>query len=284
MSIYGLRPRPCGHTEYFSSDLALSPGDYVLANSAHGQSVAQILTGPMTALAGASEKDLPAIIRAATSHDMEIFHANREISKKAKAFCKSRIAARKLDMKLVDVEVFHDRSKYVFYFTSPTRIDFRELVKDLVAEYRSRIELRQIGVRHETQMLGAIGNCGQVCCCRRHLRQFAPVTIRMAKDQNLFLNPAKISGICGRLLCCLSYEQDTYEDFYKKAPRMGRKYQSDEGLLKVLAVNMFKNTVTFVGEKGGEREVSLDEWQKLRPQRPKNCEQEHDEGLGTDWS
>lgn len=284
MPIYGLRPRPCGNTEYFFGEAGFSPGDYVLAEAPHGQTVAKILTGPMTALPGADGGDLPRIVRGASSQDMEVFHANREIAKKAKSFCKSRIAARKLDMKLVEVEVFHDRSKYVFYFTSPTRIDFRELVKDLVAEYRSRIELRQIGVRHETQMLGAIGNCGQVCCCRHHLRQFAPVTIRMAKDQNLFLNPAKISGICGRLLCCLSYEQETYEEFYKKAPRMGRKYQSDEGVLKVLAVNMFKNTVTYAGEKGGEREVTLDEWQKLRPQRSKNCAQEPDDGIGADWN
>lgn len=284
MPLYGLRPRPCGHTEYFFSESDFSQGDYVLADAPHGKTVAKILTGPMAMLRGASGQDLPSIIRGATSQDMEIFHANRDIAKKAKAFCKSRIAARKLDMKLVEVEVFYDRSKYVFYFTSPTRIDFRELVKDLVAEYRSRIELRQIGVRHETQMLGAVGNCGQVCCCRRHLRQFAPVTIRMAKDQNLFLNPAKISGICGRLLCCLSYEEDAYEDFYKKAPRMGRKYQTDEGVLKVLAVNMFKNTVTYSSEKSGEKEVSLDEWRKLRPQRPKNCGQEIEDDVAADWN
>ena len=132
-------------------------------------------------------------------------------------FWQDCVNRRHLDMKLVDVEVFLDRSKFIFYFTAPARIDFRELVKDLVHEYRVRIELRQIGVRHETQMVGAVGNCGMVCCCRRYLRQFAPVTIRMAKEQNLFLNPTKVSGICGRLLCCLAYEQESYDAFHGTA-------------------------------------------------------------------
>ena len=131
------------------------------------------------------------------------------------------------------LKVLLDRSKMIFYFTAPTRIDFRELVKDLVREYRTRIELRQIGVRHETQMLGALGNCGMVICCRRYLKNFAPVTIKMAKEQNLFLNPAKISGICGRLLCCLSYEQDNYDNFHAQAPKIGKRYTTDLGMLKV---------------------------------------------------
>lgn len=283
MPIYALRPRPCNSIEYFASSETLMPGDYVLANCAHGQEVTKIVNGPVNLLPGAKESDLPAIIRKATAEDMEIYKANLEMAKKAKAFCKSRIQARKLDMKLVDVELFHDRSKFIFYFTSPTRIDFRELVKDLVAEYRSRIELRQIGVRHEVQMLGAIGNCGQVCCCHRHLHQFAPVTIRMAKDQNLFLNPAKISGLCGRLLCCLSYEQDTYEKFNKTAPLQGRKYQTDKGNFKVAAVNMFKNTVSLVSEKNEEKVLSLEEWQNLHPRRTHFETPEPDEELQEDW-
>ena len=140
------------------------------------------------------------------------------------------------------------------------------MVKDLVAEYRARIELRQIGVRHETQMIGAMGNCGQLCCCRRHLHQFAPVTIRMAKEQNLFLNPAKISGICGRLLCCLSYEQDNYEQFHRESPRPGKKYQTDRGLLKIVRVSMFQNSVSALDEKNTEIEISLDDWPGLHPQ------------------
>lgn len=283
MPIYGLRPRYCGGTEYFASAEKFSPGDYVLAQSAQGQTVAKIESGPHAALPGTREEDLPAILRLASAEDMAVHRANQELSRKAKLFCRERIGVRKLDMKLVDVEVFHDRSKMVFYFTSPTRIDFRELVKDLVAEYRSRIELRQIGVRHEAQMLGALGNCGQVCCCRRHLRQFAPVTIRMAKDQNLFLNPAKISGICGRLLCCLSYEQDTYEEFNKIAPRQGRKYQTDAGLLGVSSVNMFNDTVSALDEKNVERVFSIEEWRGLHPQRTRQDAAENEDALDRDW-
>ena len=171
-------------------------------------------------------------------------------------------------MKLVDVEVFFDRSKLIFYFTAPARIDFRELVKDLVREYRARIELRQIGVRHETQMVGAVGNCGMVCCCRRYLRKFAPVTIRMAKEQNLFLNPAKISGICGRLLCCLSYEQENYDRFHHNCPRLGKKYQTTQGTMKVLRANMFRNSLSVLNENNEEQELTLEEWQALDPHRP----------------
>jgi hypothetical protein len=151
----------------------------------------------------------------------------------------------------------------VFYFTAPGRIDFRELIKDLVKEYRTRIELRQIGVRHETQMLGAIGNCGQMCCCRRFMRKFVPVTIKMAKEQNLFLNPTKISGICGRLLCCLSFEQKGYEEFHRMCPRVGKKYQTSLGQMKVLRSNFFKKSLSLLDENFDEQEVSIDEWNEI---------------------
>lgn len=277
MPIYGLRFRSLGQTSYYSSPLALAKGDFVLINAEPGETVATIVSGPLTALPGSQESDLPAIIRAANADDMEIYEKNLQLAKEAKKFCKGRIAARGLDMKLVDVEIFFDRSKFVFYFTAPTRIDFRELVKDLVREYHARIELRQIGVRHETQMVGAIGNCGQVCCCRGHLRKFAPVTIRMAKEQNLFLNPAKISGICGRLLCCLSYEQDNYEQFHKISPAVGKKYQTAKGLLKVLQVNMFKNSLTALTEQNEELEMQLEEWKSLKPWRSAHDQNESDD-------
>lgn len=267
MPIFGLRPRASGQTCYYSGPDDLRKGEYVLLNTEQGQVVAPILTGPLETLPGSREQDLPAILRRATEEDREIAHKNDLCAQKASAFCKARIKARDLDMKLVDVEVFFDRSKFIFYFTAPNRIDFRELVKDLVSEYRARIELRQIGVRHETQMLGAIGNCGQVCCCKRHLRKFAPVTIRMAKEQNLFLNPAKISGICGRLLCCLAYEQENYERFHKASPRPGKKYRTKDGLYKVLRVNMFKNNLSVLTEKNEELEMTLPEWQALQPEK-----------------
>jgi cell fate regulator YaaT (PSP1 superfamily) len=210
---------------------------------------------------------LPRILRAASQQDWDKEHQNRELAREAGLFCRRCIAERSLDMKLVDVEVFFDRSKLIFYFTAPSRIDFRELVKELVQKYRTRIELRQIGVRHETQMVGAVGNCGMVCCCRRYLRKFASVTIRMAKEQNLFLNPAKISGICGRLLCCLAYEQDNYDSFHRACPRLGKKYQTRRGNMKVLRANMFRNSLVALTENNEEQELTLEEWQTLSPQR-----------------
>jgi len=185
------------------------------------------------------------------------------LAREAFRFCRDCIRRLDLAMKLVDVEVHFDRSKMVFFFTAPGRIDFRELIKDLVREYRTRIELRQIGVRHETQMLGAIGNCGQICCCRRFLRKFAPVTIKMAKEQNLFLNPTKISGICGRLLCCLSYEQQGYEEFHKQCPKIGKRFQTTLGQVKILRSNFFKKTLSLLTEGGEEKEIPLEQWQQI---------------------
>lgn len=205
--------------------------------------------------------------RRATEEEKLAAQDNALLSREAYQFCRRCIADRRLDMKLVDVEILFDRSKMVFFFTAPTRIDFRDLVKDLVRQYRTRIELRQIGVRHETQMLGALGNCGMVCCCRRYLHKFAPVTIKMAKEQNLFLNPAKISGICGRLLCCLSYEQENYDAFHRSCPRLGKRYQTTEGPMRVLRSNMFRNSVVVLPDGGQETEMSLEDWQALKPSR-----------------
>ena len=134
-------------------------------------------------------------------------------------------------------------------------------------EYRSRLELRQIGVRHETQMIGAVGSCGMVCCCRRYLRKFAPVTIRMAKEQGLFLNSAKISGICGRLLCCLSFEQENYDNFHNQCPKIGKKYQTSLGTVKILRSNLFSNIITVLNENKEELEINLDDWDSYNPRR-----------------
>lgn len=203
----------------------------------------------------------------ATAEDIALNTENNILRAEASAFCKSCIRQRRLDMKLVDVEVLHDRSKIIFYFTAPARIDFRELVKDLVRNYRTRIELRQIGVRHETQMIGGIGNCGMVCCCHKYLRKFAPVTIKMAKEQNLFLNPAKLSGMCGRLLCCLSFEQGNYEEFNRRCPKIGKKYITDTGTLKILRANMFSQSILVLSEAGEETELTLEGWDALHPRR-----------------
>lgn len=269
MPVFGFRLRSLGQTSYYSAPAGFSRGRYAIIALEQGSIIAQAESGPLAPLPGSSEADLPPIVREATAEDLEIMERHTRLALEARAFCRERIRQRRLEMKLVDVEIYHDGSKYVFYFTAPTRIDFRDLVKDLVREYRARIELRQIGVRHETQILGAIGNCGQICCCRRYLRRFAPVTIRMAKEQNLFLNPAKISGICGRLLCCLSYEQDCYEQFQRESPQPGKRYQTAKGLLRVLRVNMFRNDMAAADENNQEYEFSLDEWNALKPWRPK---------------
>ena len=269
--IYGLRFRSLGQTSYYSGPAGLNPGEHVLIEAEQGHALAVIVSGPARPLSD-QEEPLPQILRLASPEDVRRGEANEQLSREAQAFCRQCIRQRDLDMKLVDVEVFFDRSKLIFYFTAPSRIDFRDLVKDLVREYRARIELRQIGVRHETQMVGAVCNCGMVCCCRRYLRKFAPVTIRMAKEQNLFLNPAKISGICGRLLCCLSYEQENYDHFHKNCPRLGKKYQTDKGAMKVLRANMFRNSLAVLTEANEELELTLEEWQALSPHRPESVQ------------
>lgn len=209
----------------------------------------------------------PFLVRHASKVELVNAEKNETLSHEAHTYAKKCVKERALEMKLVDVEIQLDKSKIIFYFTAPARIDFRELVKDLVREYRTRIELRQIGVRHETQMLGALGNCGMVVCCRRYLKEFAPVTIKMAKEQNLFLNPAKISGVCGRLLCCLSFEQENYEAFHRLSPKLGKRYQTSRGPLRVLRSNMFRNSITALNENGHEEEINVDEWQSLNPKR-----------------
>lgn len=269
--ILGIKFREYGQIYYFlSGGQPVAVGDRVIVETDQGQGIGEVvaLRDDLPEDAGETEADLRPILRVASGEDLEQAAENEKLGDEARAFCNECIRGRGLEMKLVDVEVFFDRSKIIFYFTAPTRIDFRELVKDLVKNYRTRIELRQIGVRHETQMIGAVGNCGMVCCCRRFLRKFAPVTIKMAKEQNLFLNPAKISGICGRLLCCLSYEQENYEEFHRRCPRLGKKYLTSRGAVKVLRANMFRGSLALLTETNEEVEVTLEEWQQMEPRRP----------------
>ncbi len=249
-----------------SSGKELSAGDGVVCEDEIGPFFGRVLWQRTCTEPPCPHHSLPEV-RPATEEECAQAESNEELREDAFRFCRDCIGRRGLDMKLVGVDVLLDRSKVIFYFTAPTRIDFRELVKDLVRQYRTRIELRQIGVRHETQKLGALGNCGMVVCCRRYLSEFAPVTIKMAKEQNLFLNPAKISGICGRLLCCLSFEQANYDSFHHASPKLGKRYQTDRGWMRVLRANMFRNTVTVVPDGGQEEEMSLEEWQALSPHR-----------------
>jgi cell fate regulator YaaT (PSP1 superfamily) len=238
-------------------------GQSVIVRTDQGMGLGKVVTVRPGEAEEPSEEEHKPIYRLANDDDLRTVAENERLAREAFRFCRECIRRLDLAMKLVDVEVHFDRSKMVFFFTAPGRIDFRELIKDLVREYRTRIELRQIGVRHETQMLGAIGNCGQICCCRRFLRKFAPVTIKMAKEQNLFLNPTKISGICGRLLCCLSYEQQGYEEFHKQCPKIGKRFQTTLGQVKILRSNFFKKTLSLLVEGGEEKEIPLEQWQQI---------------------
>ena len=245
--ILGVKFNDYGQVYYFASGpFVVREGQHVIVKTDQGMGLGKVILIRQAPQEDEEEEadGYKTIYRLANEKDMESVTENEELSKGAYQFCRKCISKHKLGMKLVDVEVFFDRSKMIFYFTAPGRIDFRELIKELVREYRTRIELRQIGVRHETQMIGAIGNCGQICCCRRFMRKFVPVTIKMAKEQNLFLNPTKISGICGRLLCCLSFEQKGYEEFHRLCPRVGKKYTTSLGSVKVLRSNFFKKTLS----------------------------------------
>jgi len=270
--IVGVKFREQGQVYYFqAAPFVVQTGDTVIVKTEEGLGLARVVQVKQNLPQGFALEDLKPIFRLANQEDFNVLEENREMAREAFKYCRQCLERHSLEMKLVDVEVFFDRSKIIFYFTSPGRVDFRDLVKDLVKLYRTRIELRQIGVRHETQMVGALGNCGQVCCCRLFMRQFDPVTIKMAKDQNLFLNPAKISGVCGRLLCCLNFEQSNYSQFQKRLPKMGKRYKCQEGYLRVIRANLFRESLTVLDEQGFEKEIHLQDWSEMvqKPDRKK---------------
>lgn len=226
---------------------------------------------------------LKPIIRIATQKDKD-FYAQAEAKKpQAMQICREKIAKHNLEMKLVDCEYAFDGSKIVFYFTSAGRVDFRELVKDLAATFHNRIELRQVGTRDETKYLGGLAPCGRVCCCAGNMPEFKKVSIKMAKTQGLALNPAKISGLCGRLMCCLSYESDYYADAYKKMPKVGSEVGTPEGKGIVASVNMLKMTVKVkIDDQNGGlvyKDFPVEEvrFKKPNPQQQKREEEEDDE-------
>jgi len=200
---------------------------------------------------------LKALVRLATSEDLAQEEKNRLLEQRALQFCQERVESHKLPIYLVKVECLFDASKIIFFFTAPGRVDFRELVKDLVQEFRTRIELRQIGVRHRAKMVGGLGICGRGLCCAHFLKDFEPVSVRMAKEQQLSLNPNKISGICGRLMCCLTYEYSSYQELRKSLPKVGKRIQAPEGEGKIIRYNFIRETVTLEMEDKREVEYSL---------------------------
>ncbi len=231
-------------------------GDFVIVEAERGIDYGLVVTGCEIARAEKSKEPLRNIARIATAQDLKQIQDNRLKTKDAFASCAKKITEHNLDMKLVEAEYSFDKSKIVFYFTSEGRVDFRELVKDLARIFKARIELRQIGVRDEAKLFGGFGSCGKELCCRRFLKDFEPVTIRMAKEQGLPLNPPKISGVCGRLMCCLSYEFEVYKQLSKDLPKEGDKINTPEGKGKVISVNILKRSVVVeVGTEGKRIEI-----------------------------
>ena len=265
VTIVGVRFKKAGKIYYFlPGDEALMIDDGVIVETARGVEYGTVVIGPKEVSKDNLVMPVKQVMRKATLKDLQQLEKNEEREEKAYAICLEKIAKRRLPMKLINVEYTFDMNKIVFFFTADGRIDFRELVKDLATVFRTRIELRQVGVRDEAKVLNGIGACGRPLCCSNFLGDFSPVSIRMAKDQNLSLNPTKISGVCGRLMCCLNYEDDLYKkggDLYVKKdrnlsaqdvepPGIGKEVVTDEGIGKVLKVNHHKHTVNVQLEAG----------------------------------
>lgn len=269
MIVVGVRFKPAGKIYYFdSTDIALQVQDGVIVETARGMEFGQVVIAPRSVDASEVVQPLKPIVRKATAKDKHQVEKNKEREKRAYSICLEKIAKHKLPMKLIDVDYTFDMSKIIFFFTADGRIDFRELVRDLASVFRTRIELRQIGLRDEAKMIGGIGCCGRPLCCASFLGDFKPVSIRMAKSQGMSLNPTKISGICGRLMCCLRYENDLYTSGelkcqncqkaceQQKPPQVGRRVITDSGLGTVLRVHMKDHTVKVQLESGRTINVS----------------------------
>lgn len=248
--IIGVRFKDAGKVYYFDPDgLKLSESDYVVVETARGTECGSVALANKLIEDGEIVTPLKKVVRKADENDIKIMRENREKEKKAFDICVEKIEKHGLDMKLVDVEYTFDSSKILFYFTADGRVDFRELVKDLAGVFRTRIELRQIGVRDEAKMLGGLGICGRPFCCSTFLGDFQPVSIKMAKEQGMSLNPVKISGTCGRLMCCLKYEQDVYEDLLSVTPKVGALVKTPDGKGTVTEVNLLTGFLKVQSEK-----------------------------------
>ena len=243
-NVIGVRFRRAGKMYYFApGSLSIAPGDHVIVETARGIEYGYVVQGSHEVEEGKVIQPLKQVIRLATEEDRAHEAENAEKQKEAFRICQEKIRKHKLEMKLIDCEYTFDNSKILFYFTADGRIDFRELVKDLAGVFRTRIELRQVGVRDETKILGGIGICGRPLCCHSYLSDFVPVSIKMAKEQNLSLNPVKISGVCGRLMCCLKNEEEVYEELNKKMPSVGDIISTVDGTGEILSTNVLMQTV-----------------------------------------
>lgn len=251
-----VRLRESGKISYFStSGLRPTIGSYVIVQADRGLEYGFVISDPEIILDAEVEEPLREIIREANTADLSQIEKNKKKIKDVIITCEQKIKEHNLPMKLIEAEYSFDRSRIVFYFTAEGRVDFRELIKDLAAIFKARIELRQIGVRDEARLLGGVGPCGRPLCCASFLKDFEPVTIKMAKEQNLPLNPTKISGLCGRLMCCLSYEHKCYKELMKNLPKEGERIKTKDIKGKVINVNALKKTVTVETEDGRQVEV-----------------------------
>lgn len=273
--VIGVRFRTAGKIYFFApGKFDITQGDNVIVETARGVEYGRVVSGPKEVKDEEVVQPLKSVIRVATEQDRKVEEKNREKEKDAFKICLEKIRKHGLDMKLIDAEYTFDNNKVLFYFTADGRIDFRELVKDLAAVFRTRIELRQIGVRDETKIRGGIGICGRPLCCHTYLSEFAPVSIKMAKEQNLSLNPTKISGVCGRLMCCLTNEEETYEELNSRLPAIGDTVTTNEGLKgEVQSVSVLRQlvkvVVTLENDEKEIREYKVDEL-KFRPRKRKN--------------
>lgn len=272
--IVGIRFQRAGKIYYFDPlDYELETGMHVIVETARGVEMGTVLIPPKEVEDDKVVQPLKSVIRVATDEDEKVMEHNREKEAEAFVICKEKIAKHGLEMKLVAAEYTFDNNKLLFYFTADGRIDFRELVKDLASVFRTRIELRQIGVRDETKMLGGIGICGRELCCKAYLTDFIPVSIKMAKEQNLSLNPTKISGVCGRLMCCLKNEQETYEYLNGRLPSVGDTVTTPNGMRgEVTGINVLRQLVKIVVDNGEEKELqeySVDDL-RFTPRRRKD--------------
>lgn len=254
--------------EYFSNPdcLSIRPNGFVIVQAERGEDMGKVtkkIPGEMVKL----EKKPQKILRLATQEDLEKFAANREKEKECLKECERMISERNLQMKLVDAELQFDNNKITFFFTAEKRVDFRELVKELASTYKTRIELRQIGVRDEARRIGGFGVCGLPLCCASFIREFEPISTQIAREQNLSLNPAKISGNCGRLLCCLRYEKELYEKSLPLYPKVGERFQTEKGEGVVEKINIFKEYIVVKHETGEEEKITLTQLRKKKREK-----------------
>lgn len=272
--VIGVRFRTAGKVYFFSpGKFQIEQGSYVIVETARGVEYGWVVSGPKDVNDEEVVQPLKSVIRLATDQDRRTVEKNKEKEKEAFQICQEKIQKHGLEMKLIDAEYTFDNNKVLFYFTADGRIDFRELVKDLASVFKTRIELRQIGVRDETKIMGGIGICGRPLCCHSYLSEFIPVSIKMAKEQNLSLNPTKISGVCGRLMCCLKNEEETYEDLNSRLPGIGDYVTTDDGLKgEVHSVSVLRQLVKVIvtvdRDEKEIREYKVEQL-KFRPKRRK---------------